>query len=206
MKKAAPIINRPSAISLPSRLGWQIIAVLVWTCWLNCWAPLLTLAVWEFGLYQLHLSLISANGFGHFQQMITPYLPILFLQGVVMLGWASKEHICYGRRQRRQPTPAVDVAELANFGQLPKQRLAYWQRARSITADHDDHGRLRQARLPELTRIGARYQGALASVATAHLHAHLSLVVTPAKKPPALKQNRRRIIPASVALATVWSA
>lgn len=183
MKTAAPIINRPSAVSLPSKLGWQVVAVLIWTVWLSCWTPLLTLAIWEFGLYRLQLSLISAHGFDHFQQMITPFFPILTGQCVILLGWAGKEHFFYGRRQRRQPTPAVDLAELACFGQLPEQRLALWQGARSITAEHDDHGRLRTARLPKATRVGSRYQGALAHLPSAHLHPHLSLVVVPAKAP-----------------------
>ena len=204
MRKAAPIINRPFAVSLPSRLGWQVIAVLIWTCWLSCWAPLLTLAIWEFGLYQLDLSLISSGGFGNFQQMIAPFLPILVVQCIVMLGWTSKEKIFVGRRQRRKPTPAVDVAELANFSQLTRQRLAFWQGARSVTAEHDDHGRLRQARLSEIAQIGAPQHGTAVGVCAAPLHSHLSLVVTPAKKSVHLTKINRTI-PASVALAVVWS-
>ena len=181
MKNAAPIINRPSAVSLPSKLGWQVVAVLIWTVWLSCWAPLLTLAIWEFGLYQLQLSLISAHGLNQFQQMITPFFPVLLGQCVLLFGWAGKEHLFYGRRQRRQPTPAVDLAELACFGQLPEQRLAIWQSARRITAEHDDHGRLHTVRLPKSARVGTRYQGVLANSPAALLHPHLSLVVVPAK-------------------------
>lgn len=205
MKNAAPIINHPSAVRMPSRLGWQVVALLIWTWWLGCWAPLVTLAIWEFGLYQLHLSLISAEGWRHFQHMITPYYPILALQCAVMLGWAGKEYIFSERRQRRQPTPAVDVAELANFGQLPQQRLAIWQGARNITAEHDDHGRLRQIHLPESKRLGMRYQGALATVPPTHPHAKLSPVVTPAKSRMLRQSEANRPIPAVVALAAVWS-
>ncbi len=181
MKKAAPIINRPTAVSLPSRLGWQVVAVLIWTFWLSCWAPLLTLAVWEFGLYQLHLSLISTNAFTHLQQMTAPYLPIIGLECAVLLIWAGKEYISHGGHQRRQPTPAVDLSELAGFGQLPEQGLAFWQAARSVTAEHDDHGRLRCARPQNMPLRGKPNRRALHAQSARQQTPHLSLVVSPTK-------------------------
>ena len=181
MKRTAPIINRPTAVSLPSRLGWQVVAVLIWTFWLSCWAPLLTLAVWEFGLYQLHLSLISANSLARLQQMTAPYVSILGLECAVLLGWAGKDYFSHGRRQRRQPTPAVDLAELAGFGQLPEQGLAFWQAARNVIAEHDDHGRLRSAR-PQKIYLGSKqHRVAITNALAANGSPHLSLVVAPAK-------------------------
>lgn len=193
MKIAAPIINRPNAASLPSRLGWQVVAVLIWTFWLSCWAPLLTLAVWEFGLYQLHLSLLSANTLGRLQQMTAPYLPILGLECAVLLGWAGKEYMFHGKRQRRQPTPAVDLAELASFGQLPEHGLAFWQATRSVTAEHDDHGRLRTAR-PQKSRLrGKQDRSALTAGFAANQPSHSNLVVSPAKICPHRKGASSRL-------------
>lgn len=184
MKRRAPIINRPSAVCLPSRLGWQVIAVLLWAIWLSCWAPLLTLAVWEFGLYQLQLSLIPAHTFERLQQMTTPYLPILGLECGLLLCWVSKEYLFHARRQRRQPTPAVDLAELAGYGQLSAQGLTFWQAARSLTAEHDEQGRLRSARPQKIPLRSKQDRLAGVSKCAANKSPHLSLVVSAAKSLP----------------------
>ena len=205
MKIIAPIINRPTAVSLPTRLGWQVVAVLIWTLWLSCLTPLLTLVVWEYGLYRLHLSLIPANTFARLQQMMAPYISILGLECAVMLLWACREYVSHGRRQRRQPTPAVDISELAGFGQLPEQGLAAWQAARSITAEHDDHGRLRSAH-PRRVRLRSKRELSSPIVSSApsapSQPAPLSLVVSPAKS--ALQpvcENSRTNLAATVAVS-----
>ncbi len=182
MKIAAPIINRPAAASIPSRLSWQVVAVLIWTFWLGCWAPLLTLAIWEFGLYQLHLSLISVDMLARLQHITAPYLPVLGIECAVLLGWAGKESMFHGRRQRRQPTPAVDLAELASFGQIPEHGLAFWQAARSITAEHDDHGRLRTARPHKNRHLRVKQDhGVITTGVATNQLPRLNLVVSPAK-------------------------
>ena len=167
----SPIINRPAAVCLPARLGWIVVATFFWTCWLTCWAPLLTLTIWELSLYQLHRSLLSTQNLSHLQHVIAPYGLILLIQFAAVLAWSTKEHLCYGRLQRRQQTIAVDVTELAHFGQVPVQGLGYWQKARSITAEHDDLGRLRNARKKLSRGSRHRYQGAAVVMAQAQLSA-----------------------------------
>ena len=156
----SPIINRPTAVCLPTRLGWILIATFFWTCWLACWTPLLTLTIWELSLYQLHRSLLSTLNLSHLQHAVAPYGLIFLMQCAAVLVWITKEHLCYGRLQRRQQTVAVNTAELAQFGQVPLERLAYWQKARSITAEHNALGELRDARTKLSHSSHHRYQGA----------------------------------------------
>jgi poly-beta-1,6-N-acetyl-D-glucosamine biosynthesis protein PgaD len=157
MKQRAPIINRPQAATRTTRMGWRVLATLMWGTWLACWVPLLTLGIWEFGLYRINGSLTMPDGVIHLRQMVVPGLAIIAAQSACLLGWAAKDYLRFGRLQRRQQALAADLIELAHYAQVSGSALAHWQLARCLIAEHDEQGRFDRARI---------YQPGTAAVAT----------------------------------------
>lgn len=147
MKQRAPIINRPQATALPARIGWHVLATLMWGTWLGCWVPLLTFAIWEFGLYRINGSLTMPGGVMHLRDMSLSGLAIIAAQSAFLLGWAGKDYLRFGKLRRRQPALAADLFELAHYAQLSSSALAHWQLARCLIAQHDEQGRFDHAYL-----------------------------------------------------------
>ena len=163
----APIICRPRAAPWPKRIGWQLICALLWATWLLCWMPLLTLAIWEFGLLRLHHTVAQSGGLHYLQQLLLQVCMLVAIQSVCLLGWAGKDCWRFGSGQRRRQSAAASVSELARFAQLPSAALAQWQRARCLVAEHDDTGQLFGARarqLPHAAQAPRRYLPAPARV------------------------------------------
>ena len=147
MRTSAPIISRQALPGLPAQIGWRMLATLMWGIWLSCWGPLVTLAIWELGLYQINSAFVIANGFAQPQRIALPCLPIILAQSACLLGWAGKDYLLFGRLQRRSQAPAVDLTELARYGQVSQADLVRWQSARCVVAEHDDHGCFQFARI-----------------------------------------------------------
>ena len=152
VKKTAPIINRTSAVSLSSRVGWQLVAATMWAIWISCWIPLVTLTIWEIGLFHVNAALLATNGLSQLRALILPYLSVLACQGGILLGWMLKDYARFNALARRSQMPAADLTELAHFSQIAEARLAQWQSARNVVAEHDEHGRLRHVKIRQMHR------------------------------------------------------
>lgn len=147
MKATAPIINYPAIPPMPVRIGWQVVAVLMWTLWLTCWVPLATFATWELGLFHLNHALLIAGSLRRLQECAMPFLIIIGLQSGSLLIWAGKEYFLFGRRQRRQKGDAASLEELARYSCLREVGLSTWQKAQCVVVEHDEHGRFQRARV-----------------------------------------------------------
>lgn len=147
MNHLAPIINRPAAPPWPARIGWHMLAALLWTLWIGCWIPLVTLGIWQFGVVQLRDVLAATDSWAGLWRLAAPCIAIVVALGTLLLGWAMKETLLFQPLQRRRQSAPVNHAELAAHAGLSPAALAYWQGARRILCQHDDQGVFLHARI-----------------------------------------------------------
>ncbi|GAA4023264.1 poly-beta-1,6-N-acetyl-D-glucosamine biosynthesis protein PgaD [Actimicrobium antarcticum] len=145
MTQFAPIINHPMALALPARIGWGIVAALLWSLWLGCWSPLATVAIWQLGFVVMRDTVRATDSWSSLVQLVAPCLIAVAAQSVVLVGWAGREYVLFHGRQRRQQSGSVELSELAQYRKISPARLAAWQGARCLVAIHDVDGTFRHA-------------------------------------------------------------
>lgn len=134
------IIDHPSLVPLPSRLGWSCMTALFWAVWVYLWLPLLTLAAWSLGFYQVHNYFQWEKEIIELKRIIAQYSLVVAAFGGTLLLWALSEYVRFRNKHRRSASLPVSPQELAAHAAVLAEDIAAWQKLRSLVAYHDDQG------------------------------------------------------------------
>ena len=137
------IINRPDLQSFQQKYGQSLITVLFWVLFFFFMRPLIGIVGWFFGVQLFTDIMIERGGYHALFDLLTWYVGIVVLIGLVLECWSLYNLYRYGRNEKRknQPKP-VRAGEIAAFFQVDPDWLDALQAAKKITLEHDAQGRL----------------------------------------------------------------
>ncbi len=134
------IIDHPSLVPLPRRLGWGLVTIVFWAVWVYLWVPFLTLAAWSFGFYQAYNHFHWEREVMELKRLLVLYAIIITIFGGALLLWATSEYLRFRFARRRSSSLPVPPQELAQYTGLSAEHLIECQRLRCVVAYHDEHG------------------------------------------------------------------
>lgn len=142
-RKACPmIIDHRSSVPLHHRLGWGCVTAAFWMVWIYLWMPLVTLAAWSFGFYQVHKYIQWEQQVIELRRLLSLYSVVAAAFGGALLLWAMSEYVRFRNKRRRRPSLPVLPDDLARHAGVLAKDIAAWQRLRCVLAYHDAHGGL----------------------------------------------------------------
>ncbi|MGH8808384.1 MAG: poly-beta-1,6-N-acetyl-D-glucosamine biosynthesis protein PgaD [Noviherbaspirillum sp.] len=136
------IIDHPSLVPLPRRLGWGCVTILFWLTWIYLWMPFLTLAAWSFGFFQAYSHFQWEREVMELKRLLVLYSMVVAVFGGALLMWALLEYVRFRHKHRRSTAAPVLPQDIEEQFGLPAARIIAWQACRCVVAYHDDHGML----------------------------------------------------------------
>jgi biofilm PGA synthesis protein PgaD len=140
MKHSRPrlpdIIERNDLESTGKRRVGQIVSLIAWIIWIYLFTPIIALIGWFFGV-ELFQRYILDDPIGTLRA-VQVYALVIFIAGVVFIGWAGYNWFRFHNRERRRAPPPVDASQLAwHFG-ISTEQAEEVERARIVTVHFDD--------------------------------------------------------------------
>jgi len=119
MKHSRPrlpdIIERNDLESTGKRRVGQIVSLIAWVIWIYLFTPIIALIGWVLGV-ELFQRYILDDPIGTLQA-VQVYVLVIFIAGVVFIGWASYNWLRFHKRERRHAPPPISSRQLAQrFG------------------------------------------------------------------------------------------
>lgn len=138
-----PIINRPDLQTFQQKYGQRLVTILFWILFFFFMRPLIGMVGWFFGLQLFTDIMLVQGGYHALVQLLGWYVAIICVMGVLLKCWSLYNLMRYGRHEKRihQPNP-LTVEEQAKLFQVDTDHLRKWHRARRVTLEHDENGRL----------------------------------------------------------------
>ena len=129
---------------MSQRIGWTFFTVFFWMVWLYLLLPLFTLFLWSLGLisYVRYFGWMSFLDLGQVLHTARVYGIVVLLLGGSLLLWARVEFMRFRDRSRRGVPVSVNNNEIAEYMQLPAEKIELWKGARRVVVRHDSHGNL----------------------------------------------------------------
>ena len=124
MKHSRPrlpdIIERNDLESTGKRRVGQIVSLIAWIIWIYLFTPIIALIGWFFGV-ELFQRYILDDPIGTLRA-VQVYALVIFIAGVVFIGWAGYNWFRFHNRERRHAPPPISSRELARrFGIAPAE-------------------------------------------------------------------------------------
>jgi poly-beta-1,6-N-acetyl-D-glucosamine biosynthesis protein PgaD len=139
------IIDQPASVPLSRRVGWGCVTLLCWALWIYLWMPLVTLAAWGLGFYQVYSEFGWRAEVMELKRLLALYLIIAAVFGSCLLSWALLEYARFRHKRRRTMPMRTEAPDLAAYTGLHAEDIAAWQKCRCLVAHHDEHGAVRDA-------------------------------------------------------------
>jgi biofilm PGA synthesis protein PgaD len=124
MKHSRPrlpdIIERNDLESTGKRRVGQIVSLIAWMVWIYLFTPIIALIGWFFDV-ELFQRYNLDDPIGTLEA-VQVYVLVIFIAGVVFIGWASYNWLRFHNRERRHAPPPVSSRDLARrFGISPAE-------------------------------------------------------------------------------------
>ena len=114
------IIERSDLESTGKRRVGQIVSLIAWMVWIYLFTPIIALIGWFFGV-ELFQRYILDDPVGTLRA-VQVYALVIFIAGVMFIGWASYNWLRFHNRERRHAPPPVSSRDLARrFGISPAE-------------------------------------------------------------------------------------
>jgi biofilm PGA synthesis protein PgaD len=137
------IINSPSLIEAPVRLGLGLVTAGFWTAWLFFWRPVALVFSKMTGIPNPADLLVFGDGLRSFLQVLPWYLLVVLLMGTVLIGWANLNWVRFSNKERRSARPPVTPEAMAGHFGVTVEELAVHSRRNRIEISYDGTGKIR---------------------------------------------------------------
>ncbi len=142
-------IDRPDLQHWSERGFFGMIALAGLTLWFYLFVPILSLLAWWFGWYRFDQYIIQDYQHG-FSENIAVMIVVVIMMGLLLLGWASYNILRFYDNERRHVMPDVQNSEVANFYELPTEKIAQAKAAKVSLLYYDRKGKIVNITFPEL--------------------------------------------------------
>lgn len=137
------IIDQPHNISLLGRLVRLLITLFFWVCMFYLWQPLISIIAWKFKIKLFYEHIVILGGHASFENSMFIYFLIICFLGAVFLLWAKVNQWRFRGKDRRAALKLVTPEEIANFYNVPKEKIEDWQHYKNCTVYFDQQNQIR---------------------------------------------------------------
>lgn len=136
------IIDQPHNLSLLGRLVRMLITLFFWVCMFYLWQPLISIIAWEFEIKLFYEHIIILGGYASFADSMLTYFIIICLLGGALIFWAKTNQWRFRGKERRTALDLVTAEEIAEFYNVPKEKISDWQRLKNCTVYFDKENQI----------------------------------------------------------------
>lgn len=135
------IINAPQLQSLSKRISGIGILVICWVMWVYLLYPIITLINWLRGDYNVINEMRWFGGYKSLLDLMGIYVGTLIILGIVWVVWILMRKM---RSKRILPAAmrVVDDNDIADFYQVDKSQIGYFQQQQNVTVFFDETGQI----------------------------------------------------------------
>jgi biofilm PGA synthesis protein PgaD len=127
------IIEKPDALRKHHKVTYTSLTFIFWLVIFYLWQPLISLVAWAFGYQFFHEHMIALGGYQGLLKVLSIYLQVILILGVVFLSWAKINQWRFRGKSRRNESTEIRNLEVAEYFKMDVGRLRSMVEQKNIT-------------------------------------------------------------------------